>query len=348
MRSRNESKRFAEAKSPPKLQLRNKKLKALVTGASGFCGRYLSSYLLDKGYAVAGTYCRQRMSGALPGMAFHPLEMSDADQVASLVRTERPDVVFHLAALSIPRLSWGDEVKTFEVNVAGTIHLLDALRRFAPQTRFLMASSVQVYGRAFRQGNAVRESDLIWPESPYAVSKAIAELACLDYYNRFGMCVIIARAFNHIGAGQGANLVLSDWSRQVALAENDYGRRRLKTLKVGNLDARRQFLHVADVVEAYELLIRNGNPGKIYNISLEKTDILRDYADRLVRSARVPLKIEVERQRFRREDPHVMRGTSARLRALGWKPRRTAFEALEEMLHDWRRKVAEETEKFKN
>jgi len=341
MRSRNAPKRFAYAGSPPKLRLKNKKLKALVTGASGFCGRYLSAYLLEKGYTVVGTCHKKRKPDPSLPIVLHPLEMSDADQTALLIRQECPDIVFHLAALAIPRLSWGDEVKTFEVNAAGTVHLLDALRRFAPQARFLMASSVQVYGRAFRRGKAVCESDLIWPESPYAVSKAVAELACLDYHLRFGIPVVIARAFNHIGAGQAANLVLSDWSRQVALAERGSGTGRQQTLKVGNLDAWRQFLHVADVVRAYELLIRKGKPGKIYNISLEKTDHLRDYAELLVRSSEVPLKIEVDEKRLRREDPHVMRGTSARLRALGWKPRRTAFEALEEMLHDWRRKVSE-------
>ncbi len=266
-----------------------------------------------------------------------PLNINDRDAVLSLMRKVKPDVIFHLAAQSIPRFSWAKQEETFQTNVGGTIHLLEAMRRFAPGARFLFPSSIQVYGRTFRSGRAAKESDPLWPEHPYAASKIIAEYACLDFARRFDLDVLIVRAFNHLGTGQPSSLVFSDWCRQIALAEKG---EQEPILEVGNLEARRDFLHVEDVVRGYELLMRRGKKGTVYNLCSGKARPLTDYAQFLLKRAGVRMKIKVQKNRLRRDDPPVMKGDPSRLKALGWRPRRSPFEALEELLNEWRRKLA--------
>ena len=311
--------------------------RVLVTGATGFCGPHLCRYLVKKGYQVTGTYLHPSKDlSAESRFNLIKLDISNFSQVVSVIQELKPEAVFHLAAMSVPSLSWKREKETFEINVGGTLYLLEALRRFSPRTRFLFASSIQVYGRSFRAGRAVKETDLAWPESPYAVSKLIAEHACLNYFSQFGLPVVIARAFNHLGRGQSLHFVFSDWCRQVALAEK---RKRKPVLEVGNLDAYRDFLHVEDVVAAYEVLARRARAGGIYNVCQGRARQLEDYVQFMLRKALVRMKVRVQKKRLRRYDPPVMKGDVSRLRALGWRPRLSPLTALEELLNEWRAKV---------
>jgi GDP-4-dehydro-6-deoxy-D-mannose reductase len=147
---------------------------------------------------------------------------------------------------------------------------------------------------------------------------------------------VIARVFNHFGTGQPTHFVFSDWCRQIVLAELGLKK---PVLEVGNLDALRDFLHVEDVVRAYEILISRGRAGGIYNICHGQTRSLTDYVKFLLSKARIPLKVEVRKNRLRRGDPPIMKGESRRLRKLGWKPEFSPFMALEDLLNEWRKKV---------
>ena len=200
----------------------------------------------------------------------------------------------------------------------------------------LYVSSIHVYGRFLNEGKLIRENSAIWPESPYASSIAIAELACLNFFIRFGLQVVIARAVNHTGAGQDTRFVFSDWCRQIALAEK---KKRPGRLEVGNLDVKRDFLHVRDVVKAYRMLLFKGKAGTIYNVASSKPVLLRRYADFLQRCARISFKITPQKNRMRCSEAKTVRIDSSRLRALGWRPRWNTYQALEELLNDWRRKV---------
>jgi GDP-4-dehydro-6-deoxy-D-mannose reductase len=307
----------------------------LVTGASGFCGRHLCRYLAARGYRVIGTYFHTPFK-PLASVARQKLDISRLPEVCRLLQRLKPDAVIHLAAMSVPRLSWKREGETFGINTGGTLHLLEAIRQFSPQTKFLFASSVQVYGRTFRKGRAVSEKDLAWPESPYAASKLLAEYACLHYHDAFGLKVVIARAFNHLGRGQSSEFVFADWCRQIALAEK---KRRRPVLETGNLDVIRDFLHVQDVVRAYELLLRKGESGGIYNIASGRGRLLENYVRGLLRRAKIPMKIEIQQKRLRRYDPPLMKGSAVPLRRLGWRPKYSAEAALRELLEEQREKV---------
>jgi len=310
--------------------------RVLVTGASGFCGRYLCRALQASGHSVFGTYHLSHTRPQEKTCSWHPIDISDFKQVAALFQRVKPQWIFHLAAMSIPRRSVQTQQETFASNAAGTIQILEGMRRYAPKARMLFASSTQVYGRSFRQGKPLREHDEIWPENPYAASKAVAEFACLDYVKRFDLDVRIARPINHLGAGQSPQFVFSDWCRQIALIEKG---RRKPVLAVGNLEARRDFLHVLDVVKAYLILMKKGKRGAIYNVCQGHVRSLKGYIDFLRGQARKPLRVKVEQKRMRRYDPPVMTGNPSRLRALGWKPVYKPEQALQELLDDWREKV---------
>lgn len=307
--------------------------KILVTGASGFVGRHLCEWLTRQGYEVKGAFCSHPPKKKKTPCQMVFLDLTEPLSVNQLIQTWKPDGVVHLAAQSIPRLSWQKEVQTITVNTGGTIHLLNALRLFSPTARFLYVSTNQVYGASFRQGLAVKESTPLRPENPYAYSKALAEMACQNFYASFGLPVMIARPFNHAGMGQLADLAFSNWCRQIARMEQGLQRR---VLSVGNLNVRRDFLHVQDVVRAYTLILRKGKIGEIYNIASEISRPLREYVGSLQRLAKRSFRVRGKKGRFQGQEIREVKGNARKLKALGWRVRSSPFLALEELLNEWR------------
>lgn len=312
--------------------------RVLITGASGFVGRHLANLLIKKGYEVAGTYSVHRPSrlSAIKKCRYLRLDLLNERSIASVLKKEAPDYVFHLAAQSIPRLSWQNPELFINVNTAGSIRLFQAILKTKTASRILLVSTNLVYGDTFRKKRQIRENDVSLPLNPYAMSKALAELAAMNFVAQHGLDIVIARPFNHLGVGQNPTLVFSDWCRQIAAAEKGD---QPPYLCVGNLDSYRDFLHVEDVVRAYELLMRKGKAGEAYNINSGSVVLLEDCVNYLIRSAKVPLKLKVEAKRLRRDDPPYISGSTRKIRALGWRPRRSAFEALSELLDFWRRNV---------
>lgn len=310
--------------------------RVLVTGATGFCGRHLCAHLAQNGYEVIGTSHARAMAEGLEGTRLEPLDITSHERVLDLVREIRPDFICHLAAQSAPRLSWDQMEKTFEINVAGTVNLLDAARQFAPESRFLFTSSSQVYGKTFKNKPLVCERDLLLPETPYAASKAVAEYACINFVRQFGLEVVIARAFNHVGTGQPVHLVFSDWCRQIALAERGQGP---AVLEVGNVEVSREFLHVRDVVCAYAILMEKGAAGQVYNISSGRCVKLGGLLDHLLSKAAVAITVQSVRKKFRRDDAPAVMGDAGLMRALGWEPAGSVHAAIDELLDWWRQRV---------
>lgn len=293
-------------------------IRALITGAGGFCGPYLCRHLSKRGFRVVGAFHPHRGSSNPPFFDAVPLDITATNDVDKLIRKIRPDRIYHLAAQSSANLSWQHPERTLDVNVRGTLHLLQAVKRHVPKARFLFVSSSQVFNGL----DAVAAS-------PYAFSKRLAELACLDFVNRFDLPVFIARPSNHTGPGQSAKFVFSDWCRQIAAIEAG---RREPVLEVGNLDARRDFLHVEDVVRGYEFILERGEKGKIYHIGSGRAKKLRFFLNYLLRRAKAPIRVRRKASRLRRGDPSQVAGNPASLRSLGWKPRKTIFDALDELL----------------
>jgi len=308
--------------------------RALITGASGFVGRHLASFLHEKGFEVWASFRRDRARFPFRVLWLRA-DLTSSEETFELIRKSRPHYVFHLAAQAVPNVSWKDPEETFRANVVASISLLEGVRRFAPETRVLLASSTQVYGTSFLRRGQVNEKDLASPVTPYGGSKLLMEMAALNFAEREGVSVVISRACNQVGGGQPPAGVFSDFCRQIVLMER---RRRARVLKVGNLNVVRDFIHVQDAVRAYHLLATRGKKAEIYNISAGKGIRVKDALKFLAQQSQVPFKIEVDPSKFRRNDFPRMVANAAKLRKLGWKPKESVRQALRELLADWRGK----------
>jgi GDP-4-dehydro-6-deoxy-D-mannose reductase len=258
------------------------------------------------------------------GDAFVPYEgdVLDADGLREAVRGA--EAVVHLAAESSVAASWEDAFRAWRVNVDGTVNVLAAVRAEAPGARVLFPSTCEVYGRAARI--PVSEEDPVAPVSPYAASKAAAELAC----GVSGVDVVVARAANHEGPGRDDRFAVGSWTRQIARLEAEGG----GTLLVGDLSPERDLLDVRDVCRAYRLLLDPSVPAGTYNVASGTTVTMARVVELLVGLARVPVRVDRDESRVRPVEIPRLAGDPSRLRAAtGWEPEipleRTLADALE-------------------
>lgn len=297
-----------------------------VTGGHGFVGQWiqrLAPRIAQRhGYRIA-----------IPPADF---ELLDPAQVDAQLALARPDAVLHLAAQSNVPQSFKDPEGTFRVNLVGTLRLFEGLRRAGLAPRVVFASSGDVYGQVPDEEMPIREQRLPQPRNPYAVSKVAAEALCGQWSRTEGLEVVVARPFNHVGAGQSEAFALPAFARQVA--EIAAGRRE-PVIEVGDIDVTRDFLHVEDVIEGYLTLLARGVPGETYNVASGEDRSLRALLERLIKLAGVEARIRPDPARLRRAEQRVVRGCNDRIRGLGWKPTRDIDGALAEILEDWKQRT---------
>ncbi|MGH2718627.1 MAG: GDP-mannose 4,6-dehydratase [Actinomycetota bacterium] len=306
-------------------------MRILVTGAGGFVGQFLLAELLAAGHDVSAA--SHAPWEAPPGVATQVFDIREAGAVTEAVGRAEPDAVIHLAAQASPRLSWQFPDDTYAINVTGTSHLLEALVA-RPETRVLLVGSAQEYGFG-RQDRAILETDTLQPRSPYGVSKVAQELVGALYRQQYGMPVLVARPFNHTGPGQSTEYAVGAFSAQlVAIERGDQP----PVMKVGWLQARRDFLDVRDVVVAYRLLAERGTSGEVYNVASGNAERIGGLLDILLHAAGLDGKVEVTAEREPRPgDPEVLVGDASKLReGLGWAPAIPLPVSLAETL-DWYR-----------
>jgi GDP-4-dehydro-6-deoxy-D-mannose reductase len=306
-------------------------MRVLVTGASGFVGGYLVEELRASGHDVTGTSVDA--SGE-----FTQVDMLKPDEVRAAVVESQPDRVFHLAAQSRAALSWKEPTLTYEVNVAGTHYLLEALHEHRPDARVLLPCTSDQYGIVAPSDCPINEATPEKPVSPYAVSKSAQEGVGRTFHFAFGMFVVSTRAFMHVGPRQPPTFATASWARQIALAEAGMASR---TLSVGNLDVAREFGDVRDVVSAYIKVLEEGAPGETYNVATGDARPLREALNVLLDSANVEMEIEVDPAKIRPADPPLLQGSSEKLRrATNWSPNHKLEDTLVLVLEWWRDEVA--------
>jgi GDP-4-dehydro-6-deoxy-D-mannose reductase len=229
--------------------------------------------------------------------------------------------------------SFEDPEPTYQTNVMGTLHLLDALRRHAPGARALVVSSAEVYGGLT---TPLPESTPLSPASPYAASKAAAEMIAIQHHRAYGLQVVRARSFAHTGPGQTARFAVSAFARQIARIEVA---RQAPVLAVGNLAARRDFLDVRDVARAYLALLHLGEAGEVYNVCSGRAVALQELLDGLLALARVGIDVEHDPALDRPVDVPELRGDPTRIMAAtGWRPEVPLQQTLSDVLTYWRAK----------
>jgi GDP-4-dehydro-6-deoxy-D-mannose reductase len=279
-------------------------VRALVTGGHGFVGRWLCEHLKASDDEVLAPHADD-------------VDVTDLAAVRAHVAAARPDVVYHLAGLASVAESWKHPDTALQVNAGGTLSVLDAVRAVDPVPRVLVVSSAEVYGSVLSEDLPIDEDRPLRPVTPYAASKAAAELLAVQAYLGSGVPVVRARPFNHIGPGQSPSFVVPALARRIAEAV----RRGETTLTVGNLTARRDFTDVRDVVRAYRLLAVEGEPGEAYNVCSGRDVAVAELVDRLLDAAGVRLKLVTDPALMRPVDVPVLRGDARRLTArTGWQP----------------------------
>jgi GDP-4-dehydro-6-deoxy-D-mannose reductase len=298
----------------------------LVTGATGFVGRHvLAAEALWKarGFRVVG--------------ASAAFDLESAQSVQAEIAAVRPAAVLHLAAQSNVPSAFRDPATTLRTNVLGTQALVSAILTHAPRARLLLVSSGDVYGRVEEADLPISEAHVPAPRNPYAVSKLASELVVRQWHLAEGLDAVVVRPFNHIGRGQAESFAIASFARQVV--EISLGRRAAE-ITVGDLDATRDFLDVADVIAAYALVAERGLAGQTYNIASGRETRVGTLLERLLAIAGVTARVHVDPSRLRPNEQRRAVGDSRRLQALGWSPRRTLDDSLAELLADWRARLA--------
>jgi GDP-4-dehydro-6-deoxy-D-mannose reductase len=289
-----------------------------VTGAAGFAGPHLLELLGD---------------AAAPGR--EELDLLDAAAVSSYVRELQPSAVFHLAAQASVGRSWEAPGETLHGNLDMTLNLLEAVRQEAPSAPLLLVGSGEIYGAPERL--PVAEDAPLRPQNPYAVSKAACDLLGGQYADAHGLRVVRTRTFNHAGPGQSDGYVVGSLTRQVVEAELSGAAEAV--LRVGNLDAARDFTDVRDVVRAYAAAIEL--PAGAYNVCSGRSVSVASLIEELGAVARVPVRAEVDPSRLRAHEVPEIRGSAALLEeATGWRPEIPLERTLADALAAWRERLA--------
>jgi GDP-4-dehydro-6-deoxy-D-mannose reductase len=239
-------------------------------------------------------------------------------RVRQVLEDTRPQRIYHLAALSSPQESFENPKLSYEVNFTGTLNLLCAWRELGIESRFLLVSSVAVYGPVAPQAVPLSESAPLRPLSPYAGSKAAAEMLGLQFFQAYGLPVVRVRPFNHTGPRQMASYVCSGFARQVA--EIDQHQRSPQVI-VGNLNFQRDFSDVRDIVRGYYLLMERGAPGEVYQLCSGNSVSIEWVLRRLLAQSSQSIEVKVDETKLRSEESQVLWGDPSKARrAVGWQP----------------------------
>lgn len=289
---------------------------SLITGAAGFVGHYLTAHLLDNGHDVYGFDLRLGQ------------DIRDYEQVRTAIEQHQPDYVFHLAAQAYVPEGTSDPRRAIDVNVVGTLNLLEAVRHTGSSARILLAGTSEEYGYAGH--DTLTEDSACRPTTPYGVSKLAAGQLGLVYHRLYGIPVVVTRAFNHTGPGHPPTFAIPSFARRVAQVEAG----RADAVRHGNLDAVRNYLDVRDVVEAYRVAIQ-AEPG-VYNVCSDRTVSMRWVLDTLIGLTGRTIPTEVDDGLYRAGSAQFPTPTASKLAALGWKCEYALEQTLADVLDYWR------------
>jgi GDP-4-dehydro-6-deoxy-D-mannose reductase len=291
-------------------------MRSLITGAAGFVGGHLRTHLEASGDEVIGVD--------------REYDVTDASSMRDLFSDVRPDIVYHLAALTHVGDSWTQREEFTRVNVVGTQRVLDAAYDAAPMTTTIVVSSSEVYGIVSEQDQPLRETFRVAPTNPYSSSKVEAERVAHEASRR-GQQVIVVRPFNHIGPGQSPSFVVPALVARL-LDARDAGE---TSIRVGDLSIRRDFTDARDVVRAYRLLAQLGVAGEVYNVASGHDVAIDEIARELVARIAPGTQLVIDESLRRPVEVTVSRGSNDKLRAAtGWSPLIALRQSLEDVIDD--------------
>jgi GDP-mannose 4,6-dehydratase len=320
-------------------------MNVLITGITGMVGSHLAEYILaEHPQARVHGLLRWRspldnIRGVLGKVTLHQGDLRDLNSLVALMRAVKPDRIFHLAAQSYVSVSFVAPADTLTTNVVGTTNLLDAVRIVGLDPLIHICSSSEVYGQVREDEVPIRESNVLRPASPYAVSKVGEDMVALQYFLSYGMKLLRTRMFTHTGPRRGDVFAESAFAKQVAEIE---ARVRPNPVKVGNLDSVRTIADVRDAVRAYWLLLEKGTPGEVYNIGGNETMTVGRVLEILKGMATCKIEHEVDPALLRPSDVTLqIPDTSKFHAATGWTPKLSVETTMRDLLDYHRRRVRE-------
>lgn len=279
-------------------------MRALVTGANGFVGTHLIAHLLECNDSVVST-----------DRAIDGTDILDGGAIAKVIANTKPEIIYHLAGQSDVAASWTNPAATLRINAEGTMNVCEAASA-ANVSRVIVVTSAEIYGLVPPQNLPINEEHPFNPANPYAVSKAAAEMVAIYWANQ-GLGVIRARAFNHLGPGQSERFIASAIAGRIVRAQAN-GQ---PSIRVGNLEARRDFTDVRDVVRAYRNLAENGDLGEAYNVCSGIDLSIAELVELIFEVCGKQLELIPDPALQRPSDLAVLRGDNSKLRThTGWAP----------------------------
>ncbi len=317
-------------------------MKVLVTGITGFVGSHLAEFLLEKKDVEVWGIERWRsktdnVEHIKDKIKLIECDMRDASSVEKAIDLIKPDKIFHLAAQSFVPTSWNAPAETITTNIIGELNIFEAVQKIGISPWIQIACSSEEYGMVLPEETPIKETNPLRPLSPYGVSKVGQDMLGYQYAMSYGMNIVRTRGFNHTGPRRGEVFVESNFASQIAKIEKG---KLPPVIHVGNLDARRDYTDVRDMVRGYWLATEKCKRGEEYNICQGKDWKIQEVLDILLSYSKIKVKVEQQPARMRPSDVMILLGDNAKFRqATGWKPEIPFEKTLLDLLNYWREKV---------
>jgi GDP-4-dehydro-6-deoxy-D-mannose reductase len=310
-------------------------MRVLITGVSGFAGRHLAELLSRQPELELHGLVRSQNNFSLPANTrVHRADLLDEPALRSVLWLVQPQQIYHLAGYANPAGSFREARQAWQANLTATLNLYDScLSELSEKPRILFVSSGAVYAE-LQQGQMVTEDSPLGPRSPYAASKAAADLASYQYWIASQLPIIRIRPFNQVGPGQSPHFALGRFAEQLVRMEQG---EQPPVIRVGNLEAERDFTDVRDMVRAYSLLMAKGYPGEVYIAAAGESRPMRWYLEQLLKSTKVDVRVETDATLFRPKETQNLRVNSQKLHKLtGWSLQIPISQTLDDLLNSYR------------
>lgn len=309
--------------------------KALIIGGSGFVGGYLIRELQENTeLELHTTVLPNETILHVESVEIHQVDILNMNQISKVLSSVKPKYIVHLAAQSSVAFSWENPCVTVSININGVLNVLSSVRMYCPEATILLIGTSEEYGAVNEEQNPISETKATNPQNIYAITKNAQNQIGQLFVRSYNMNIVMTRSFNHIGPKQSEQFVVSDFCRQVVMAEKGLSE---NIIYVGNLAAKRDFTDVRDVVRAYRLLLSHGAPGEIYNVGSGRAVSIREISDMVIQKANININLKVDKKKFRPLDVPIIEANIEKIRGLtGWKPLIPLDKTIDDMIIAWR------------